>query len=254
MPELPEAEVVTRGLKKYCLGAKVERIEVLEPKILSKECDMSPSWYDKALIQEIRRHGKQILLKLAKDDQTAYMGFRLGMTGQLLRCDAGVSTGEHTHAIVSFMNRPFRIHYRDPRRFGKISLASSMQLFQKGIDPLELNAQGFIKALTPRKGRIKAALMNQTILAGIGNIYANEILFEARIHPHQRADRLSSGRLRELLICIKKMLRLGIQKGGATIRDFRSLDGIPGRFQDYLKDTIACVCSPVETPASHLRS
>jgi formamidopyrimidine-DNA glycosylase len=137
--------------------------------------------------------------------------------------------------MICFVDRPFELHFRDPRRFGKISLLSSLPPTPQGMDPFTIPKATFVKTLAQGRGRIKSALMNQSIIAGIGNIYANEILFEAGIHPHQRIDRLSLNRLGRLFSVMKGVLRRGIQKGGTTIRDFRSLHGLPGHFQDFLK-------------------
>lgn len=235
MPELPETEVVARELKQSCHGACIEKIQILHPEILDKRSDTIQGWYDKAVIHEVKRHGKQILLTLANGKETRYLGIRLGMTGQLLKQDIAAHKVAHTHAVIQFVDRPFKLHFRDPRRFGKILLLSSPLLARQGMDPFTIPKATFIKTLAQSQSRIKSALMNQNIIAGIGNIYANEILFEARIHPHQKMNRLDSKRLGDLFSVMKKVLRRGIQKGGTTIRDFRSLQGLPGRFQEFLK-------------------
>jgi formamidopyrimidine-DNA glycosylase len=235
MPELPETEVVARELAQSCRGACIEKVYILHSEILDKKSDTLRDWYDKAVIHEVKRHGKQILLTVASGQGTRYLGIRLGMTGQLLKQNISASRAAHTHAVICFADRPFELHFRDPRRFGKISLLSSPLSARRGMDPFTVSKATFIKTLARGRGRIKSALMNQGIMAGIGNIYANEILFEAGIHPHQRTDRLASNRLCRLFDVMKKVLRRGIQKGGTTIRDFRSLHGLPGRFQNFLK-------------------
>jgi formamidopyrimidine-DNA glycosylase len=235
MPELPETEVVARELKQSCLGARIEKVQILHPEILDKRSDTIQNWYNKAIIREVSRHGKLILLSMVNGQGARYLGIRLGMTGQLLKQKIAASRIAHTHAVMCFVDRPFELHFRDPRRFGKILLIRSALPVRQGMDPLTIPKTVFIKSLARGRGRIKSALMNQSIIAGIGNIYANEILFEAGIHPHQRMDRLEVSRLGELFNVMKKVLRRGIRKGGTTIRDFRSLHGQPGRFQDFLK-------------------
>ena len=229
MPELPETEVVARALASSCRGACVEKIEILHPEIL-RQSDLKPEWYEKTIIQKIRRHGKHIILTLVREPETGYLAIRLGMTGQLLRRDLNAPRIVHTHAVISFVDRPFELHFRDPRRFGRIFMGSSPLSAWQRADPLTIRKTTFAKIMAQGKGRIKSTLMNQKIIAGIGNIYANEILFEARIHPLQKVNRLSQTRFEDLFRLMKKVLRQGIQKGGATIRDFRSLDGMPGRF------------------------
>jgi formamidopyrimidine-DNA glycosylase len=235
MPELPETEVVARALASSCRGACVKKIEILHPEILDRQSDLRTEWYEKSFIQKIRRHGKHIILTLAKEQESACLGIRLGMTGQLLKKDPGALPAPHTHAVICLINRSIELHFRDPRRFGRIFLCRSPLLSWDGSDPLSLRREAFIEILVGRKGRIKPILMNQKLIAGIGNIYANEILFEAGIHPHQQISRLNTSRLEDLYKAMKKVLRGGIQKGGTTIRDFRSLDGTPGRFQEFLR-------------------
>ncbi|MGH7272962.1 MAG: Fpg/Nei family DNA glycosylase, partial [Nitrospiria bacterium] len=209
--------------------------EILHMGIVGKPSDLKPAWYEKGIIQRVQRHGKHIILTLLKGQETGYLAVRLGMSGQLLRRDRGVLRLAHTHAVISFVDRPFEIHFRDPRRFGRILMLNSLVPIRKGVDPLTLRAATFKEVMIRGKGRIKATLMNQNIIAGIGNIYANEILFEVGLHPQHRVERLNPGRLHDLLIGIKKILRHGIMKGGTTIRDFRSLSGMPGQFQQFLK-------------------
>jgi formamidopyrimidine-DNA glycosylase len=235
MPELPETEVVTREFRHCCQGAMLERIEILHPEIVDRLSDLKPDRYEKTCLQQIERHGKYILMTLVKDQEPRYIGIRLGMSGQLLRRKPGMPRLLHTHVILSLVDRQFEIHFRDPRRFGTLCLLSSPAPIQKGADALGIHLNTFIERLILRKGRAKAVLMNQSLIGGIGNIYANEILFESRIHPDQKMERLVRERVQDLLLGMKKVLRQAIRKGGTTIRDFRSLDEQPGNFQRFLK-------------------
>lgn len=235
MPELPETEVIAKELRDCCLGASIGRIRIFNPSILSRSSDQQPGWYEKALVSEVQRHGKLILLILIRDHATSYIGIRLGMSGRLIRVTPGSAPANHTHAILYLADQPFEIHYRDPRRFGKIFLVTQVRGMIKGVDPLTLGATGFKDLMRRSKARVKAALMNQSLIAGIGNIYANEILFEAGIHPARKVHRLSEEKLQELWACAGRVLRRGIQFGGTTIRDFHSLYGVRGGFQNSLK-------------------
>lgn len=235
MPELPETEVVSRQLRHTCLGACIERIEIFHPEILDRKSDLKPEWYEKSTLRDVQRHGKNMIVVLQNGQETGFLGIRLGMSGQLLKREEGAVPVPHTHAVIRFVDRPFELHFRDPRRFGRISMLSHPAPLQKGSDPLTLQMTAFKEKLVRSKGRIKAVLMNQEILAGIGNIYANEILFEAGLHPNEKVNRIKPDRLKELFLSVRRVLRRGIQNGGTTIRDFRSLDGIPGRFQYLLK-------------------
>jgi formamidopyrimidine-DNA glycosylase len=238
MPELPEAEMIARALAGSCRGACIEKIEILHPQIFDERSDLKPEWYEKAIIQKIERNGKQIILTLLKGKESGYIRIRLGMTGQVLSCDLNAPRVAHTHAVIRFVDGPFELHFRDPRRFGRILMRSSLSSFQQGAEPLTLPLKAFAQLMAQSGARIKWTLMNQKIIAGIGNIYANEMLFEAGIHPHQKANRLSPIGCENLFKAMKKVLRLGIRKRGTTIRDFRSLDGTYGRygrFQKFLK-------------------
>lgn len=235
MPELPETEVVARALASTCLGACVEKIEILHPGILDRQSDLRPEWYEKCVIRKIRRQGKHIIMILEKGQEIGYLGIRLGMTGQLLKRGLNAARRAHTHALIFFVDRPFELHFRDPRRFGRVFMLSSPLPVWQGVDPLTIRRPAFVNILSQCEGRMKSTLMNQKILPGIGNIYANEILFEVKIHPLQKVNRLSLTYLEDLFKAMKKVLRHGIQKGGTTIRDFLSLDGMPGRFQRFLR-------------------
>lgn len=235
MPELPEVEVIARGLRDHCAGARLDRLEMFHPEIVGRLTDEKPEWYCKAVVEKVVRHGKTILLSLEREGERRWAVIRLGMSGQLLKRPRGGPRERHTHAVITFLDRPFELHFRDPRRFGRITLLAAPDAFWQGRDPLQTDAAAFAALLKGRRGRLKGILMNQALFSGIGNIYAGEALFAAGLHPHQPPHRLSRRHFTALRSAVQRVLRSAVRRGGTTIRDFRSLEGLPGRFQHSLK-------------------
>lgn len=235
MPELPETEVVARQLRREFLGARIRRLQILYPAWQNGRCGPDPGWCRSSMVEEVSRHGKNILVQLVRKQETCTLEIHLGMSGRLLKRPPGAPRLAHTHVIITFEDRPDELHFQDPRRFGKVILRSGSDLFRKGKDLLGISYGTFAALLAPRRGRIKALLMNQNVLAGIGNIYANEILFRARIHPERSAGGISSRKLRVLFGAMQEILKKAVLRGGTTFRDFRSLDGTRGSFQECLE-------------------
>ncbi len=235
MPELPEVETLASSVKRACEGAKLDSIEVFRKDILSPLSDENPAWYAKAKVGKVYRHGKTLLFSFQKDKQERVLGVRLGMSGQLLKRCLGEPKQVHTHAAIRFLDRDFEFHYVDARRFGKLFLLKKPDSLMKGIDALKISPKDFVALLAKRTGRIKALLMHQGIIAGVGNIYATEALFASRIHPYQQPNELSEKQLLSLYKAMRKFLLASIRRGGTTIRDFLSLDGNIGTNQKSLK-------------------
>ena len=166
--------------------------------------------------------------------------FHLKMTGQLFFCEAGAPRDKHTHLAITFRDPGRELRFRDVRKFGfamalpTAEAGSAPELSRLGPEPLSLGFAEFRKAFAGRRGRIKARLLDQRIVAGIGNIYADEILYEARIHPETDVSRLGAASWRRLWPAVPKVLRRAIRHHGTTFRDFRGGDGEPGGFQNRL--------------------
>jgi formamidopyrimidine-DNA glycosylase len=238
VPELPEVETVVRCLRRRLVGLKVEKITVFFEPIVRRPDPGGLRSYEGREILRVERRGKMIILELTGG---LSLVFHLKMTGQLLFCPAGEPRDKHTHLAISFQGTPFELRFRDLRKFGFVlavassEAAASPELQGLGPEPLTLGLDAFRAAFAGRKGMIKARLLDQRIVAGIGNIYADECLFEARIHPESEASRLSVRSWRALWSATRSVLRRAIRHRGTTLRDYRDGDGEPGGFQNLLR-------------------
>jgi formamidopyrimidine-DNA glycosylase len=226
MPELPEVETITRALKPRISGRRIVSAEFRCPRIL---CGGDPDEMAAHLagkkILGVRRAGKFILMPL---EGGQFLTIHLGMTGKLL---AGGTPARHTHAIFT-LDRGTLL-YDDQRQFGRIQLTDAMpaRVERLGPEPLEVSLEEFARRASGRKTAIKALLLNQDFLRGIGNIYADEALFRARIHPRTVAGRLRRPRLERLHRAIVEVLAEAIEGGGSSISDYVDPDGRKGWFQ-----------------------
>jgi formamidopyrimidine-DNA glycosylase len=240
MPELPEAEVVARQLQRALPGARVKDCWIGRPDIVRVGLD-TLDWYRGAHIRTVERRGKSIVLGLMRGMETRYFLAELGMTGLLLFQSPNQSYQKHTHVILTLeaasTDLPAaELRYWNPRRFGRVYLLDEDALTRFctrrfGCDPLQVTAEEFLSLVKTRRARVKALFLHQQRIAGIGNIYANEILHRARVHPHAIGSRLSRQTILRLHASMRDVLTKAIQSGGSTIRDFLAPDGTPGRFQ-----------------------
>ncbi len=236
MPELPEAECVARCLRQCIVGSTITSIWVGRRDIVRFGID-SLDWYTGAQIVESERKGKCVILTTRRDGETRYVLAELGMSGLLLFRRAKHALPQHTHLILNLDGGEPEVRYWNARRFGRIHLYDRQELdhflhSRYGPDPLALSFEVFASILRGRRGRLKALLMHQQVIAGIGNIYANEILFDARLHPQRQADRLRSREQRRLFVSMTSILRGAIAAGGSSIQNFKIPDGSQGIFQD----------------------
>ncbi|MBI1792042.1 MAG: bifunctional DNA-formamidopyrimidine glycosylase/DNA-(apurinic or apyrimidinic site) lyase [Acidobacteria bacterium] len=218
MPELPEVETIVRGLAPRLAGRRVENVEVLCRRI-------APRSLSAVAGQTIRAVGRQGKFIVAECDR-GRLSIHLGMTGKLL-LDA--QPGPHTRAIFT-LDRGVLL-YDDIRQFGRIEW-NSRRLARLGPDPIEIEGGPFIERLRARRSMVKPLLLNQSFLRGIGNIYADEALFRARIHPRAIASGLSRARAGRLHAAIREVLLEAIDQGGSSISDYVDADGREGSFQD----------------------
>lgn len=154
----------------------------------------------------------------------------LGMTGRLQVCEPETEVEKHTHAIVK-LSSGRELRFVDPRRFGRLSVAQAGDFDATGIEPLEIKFEAFSKLFRGRKTPIKSALLNQKLLRGVGNIYADESLFRAGIRPRRRAASISRDQLRKLHFAIQEVLKEAILLGGSSVSDYVNSDGEEGFFQ-----------------------
>lgn len=236
MPELPEVETIVRGLSKILIGLEIASARLLCPKICR---DADPSSINRITgkkIIAIRRRGKMICLD-CEGDLTLLI--HLGMTGQLFCAFPDQPMDKHTHFLLSFENFRQELRFRDVRKFGFLSCLFSNQAFGQnrlvrlGPEPLEIEYRDFVFLFKGRKARLKSLLLDQSFIAGIGNIYADEILFQAQLHPLQSSRSLGKAELKRLWRAVRNVLRHAIEHKGSSIRDYRDSKSQKGRFQDY---------------------
>ena len=224
MPELPEVETVTRSIARI-VGRRIVSAEFTCVRILHGDPDRMSSLLAGRRIRGVRRRGKFIVIDLEGGD---CFTVHLGMTGKLL---LGGAPGRHTHAVVNLDRGVLR--YEDQRQFGRLEVSRGLpaRVEKLGPEPLEVTEAEFAARLKRRKGRIKGVLLDQRFIRGVGNIYADEALFRAGIHPLAIGARLRSDRVKRLRAAIVEVLTEAIEKGGSSISDYVDAEGRKGFFQ-----------------------
>lgn len=236
MPELPEAETIARGLRQNILGRRVAAVHFIRPEILRNPSAAPVSAIVGRRITDVFRRGKRVLVKL---DNDLTLVFALGMTGQLTVARTSSACPRHTHLRVALDRGARELRFRDVRRFGGVWILpdgatggefNGRALGALGPDPLVIRIPQF-RGLLRRKRQIKALLLDQSVIAGLGNIYCDEALHRASIHPTTRAETLGPDQAAALLRGIRTVLREAIRRGGSTLSDFLDANGRPGYFQ-----------------------
>ncbi|MGB7296603.1 MAG: bifunctional DNA-formamidopyrimidine glycosylase/DNA-(apurinic or apyrimidinic site) lyase [Candidatus Aminicenantales bacterium] len=238
MPELPEVETIVRCLRPHLCGLQVRSVLALFPPIVRDPGLCPPEQIVNRRVSGLRRRGKMILVDFSGG---LTLIIHLKMTGQLVFCGQNTLPDKHTHFVVRFRGSRRELRFRDVRKFGFIRLVrtaeleGTRELCLLGPEPLGLDRSAFIEHLRGRRGRLKSLLLNQRVLAGIGNIYADEILYEACLHPQTDVSRLGRRRLERLWVAVSKILTEAIAFKGTTVRDFRDGFGVVGSFQNRLR-------------------
>ena len=243
MPELPEVETVRRGLLPAMEGVVIERADVNRPDLRWPFPDRMADRLTGARVTALRRRSKYILADLSTDETLI---IHLGMSGRILISGDPLGQFHHTHPapekhdhVVFHMANGARIIFNDARRFGAMDLAPTENVYQHpllanlGPEPLgnSFDEPYLVARLKGRNTPIKSALLDQRIVAGLGNIYVCEALFRAHISPLRKAGRLSANRAASLVPIIRQVLSEAIQAGGSSLRDYRQTDGELGYFQ-----------------------
>ncbi|HUQ49713.1 MAG TPA: bifunctional DNA-formamidopyrimidine glycosylase/DNA-(apurinic or apyrimidinic site) lyase [Terriglobales bacterium] len=239
MPELPEVETVANGLNRRVTGDVIETVWLGDkPRLFKSPVEEIIRTLEKKKIKGVRRVGKHIVVDLQNRASTSKMSqwiVHLGMTGRFVVCDPANELAKHTHAIVK-LESGRELRFVDPRRFGKIAVVTSEEGFTgPGTEPLTIEAEDFINLFRGRKTPIKAALLNQKLLHGVGNIYADESLFRSGIRPKKQAGRLTKGELKKLHAALKTVLKEAIKAGGSSVSDYVDSVGEEGLFQLKLR-------------------
>jgi formamidopyrimidine-DNA glycosylase len=246
MPELPEVETVARGLRKTILGRRILSITLGKTDFIDDPVALEQHLPGRQ-IDAVERYGKFMLLRLSAvqgadrapangDAAPASLLVHLGMTGQLAPIPADYPREKHTHVCL-LLSDGRELRYTDARRFGRIAyltealLAEELQGF--GIDPLEMSKEEFGSRIRGRHARIKALLLDQGVLRGVGNIYADESLWRAKVHPARLGAQLSLKQAGILRRVLQEILRKAIVMRGSSISDFLDATGEPGEYQRH---------------------
>lgn len=242
MPELPEVETVRRTLEHLILQKKIVTIKVLYASIIEGDQKIFIDSLVGRSFQEIDRIGKYLIFKM---DDIAFIS-HLRMEGKFLLCRPQDPVSKHDHLIFE-LDDGSELRYHDTRKFGRMKLChrenyrQEMPLSKLGPEPFDAVLEDIYQRFKRKSSAIKTVLLDQTILAGIGNIYANEICYQLHIDPRTPANRLSKKRVNELILVASEILNSAIQQGGTTIHSFSS-NGIDGLFQVQLKVHMALQC------------
>lgn len=245
MPELPEVETVVRGLSRTVVGDRVESVWIGDkPQPLKSPAQEIAAALEGARLAAVRRAGKHIVFDLERRGRpSGHWTVHLGMTGRLLVTAHGADLEKHTHMLARLASGR-ELRFVDARRFGR--LAVTRATFEApGTEPLEISAEAFAALFRGRNTPIKSALLNQKLLRGVGNIYADESLFRAGIRPRRRACRLRRAELARLHHALREVLEEAIAAGGSTVSDYVDSAGDEGMFQlelrVYQREGEACV-------------
>jgi formamidopyrimidine-DNA glycosylase len=241
MPELPEVETVARGLRRRALGRRLAEVVVRHAGIIVGAPEDFAARLEGRRIAAVRRKGKVVAAELDAGDGRApeFLIIRLGMTGQLTVQPASAPLEPHTHVLMPLDDGKEEIRYTDARRFGNLRALTreEMQaLFASlGPDAQHAGEAQFLRSMRGRRGALKSWLMNQQALAGLGNIYADEALFESRLHPLAQPGRLKVEQAQRLLRAVRHVLARAVRAQGTSFRDYVDIEGRPGRFAMRLK-------------------
>ncbi len=230
MPELPEVETIVQGLKRTVSQQRIEQIRIYDPKVAKM---LAGEHITGRRIINIRRRGKYIIFELSEG---LNLIVHLRMSGRLLYQQNEPQSARWVRAVIKLDNG--FLLFQDRRRLGVIELSRYDDLACRlGVEPLspEFNLDYLHQKLTGSRRPIKVLLMDQTIIAGIGNIYAQEILFAAGIHPKRQALSLNDDEIERLAETTKNVLTLALEHQGTTVSDFQNADAIEGSFQNLLK-------------------
>jgi len=231
MPELPEVETIKNEISPFVVGRKILGVDILWDGMVKQPS--VPEFRARVTGREITglsRRGKYLFFHLDKGDDVLMMHMK--MTGALLVNPEG---SRFTRAVIH-LDKGIDIHFSDPRKFGKMWLEKDENAVTEKLGPEPLDADFTVKTLTgilkKRTAPVKAVLLDQALIAGIGNMYADEALFDARIHPARPANKLTPNEYKKLHASIRKVLFKGIEKKGASVRDYIRPGGEPGTAHD----------------------
>ena len=237
MPELAEVETVRNTLKKRILNKKIQAVKVIYNKML----DNNESYFKDCLInnefKDILRRGKWLIFEL----NDYYLLSHLRMEGKFFIKDSDEEINKHEHVIITFLDNT-DLRYHDTRKFGRMKIVKKEELWnteeikKQGIEPIDdkLSVDYLLEKYKNKKMPIKTALLDQEIISGLGNIYADEVLFASKINPLKKTSDLTNIDCERIIKSAKKILLKAIEEGGTTIKSYTSSLGVYGNYQNYL--------------------
>jgi formamidopyrimidine-DNA glycosylase len=246
MPELPEVETVARGLRRAILGRRIVSVTLGKTDFIDDPVALEQHLPGRE-IEAVERYGKFMLLRLSAaavgdrcptngDALQASLLVHLGMTGQIAPWPAAQPREKHTHVCL-LLDDGRELRYTDARRFGRIAYLTEKPLAEEllgfGADPLEVSEEEFASRIHGRRARIKALLLDQSVLRGVGNIYADESLWRAKIHPARTGGQLNKKQAGTLRRVLQEILKKAIVMRGSSISDFLDAEGEPGDYQRH---------------------
>jgi formamidopyrimidine-DNA glycosylase len=249
VPELPEVETIARGLRPVLVGRVIIGVSILGPHLVPNLKENFQQKLTGKRILDVHRRGKILIIEL---DNMHRLAFHLRMTGRLGLMPLGEKPEKpekHIHLLLALDDQT-SLFFQDKRKFGTCGLFAAGELetwlfyASLGPEPLALDKDDFAARLTEKKGQIKGLLLDQRCIAGIGNIYADESLFRAGIHPATTADKLTLEQMYKLHAAVQDVLTEAIAGGGSSIRDYRTAAGLVGSFQEtfqvYGRKSLPC--------------
>jgi formamidopyrimidine-DNA glycosylase len=246
MPELPEVETVARGLRQAILGRRILSVTLGKTDFIDDPVALEEHLPGRQ-IEAVERYGKFMLLRLSAasgtnrvpcngDAAPASLLVHLGMTGQLAASPASQPREKHTHVCL-LLDDGRELRYTDARRFGRIAYLTegplAKELIGFGADPLEVSQKEFVSRIRSHRARVKALLLDQGVLRGVGNIYADESLWRAKVHPARLGTNLSQQHAKTLHRVLREILEKAIVMRGSSISDFLDATGEPGEYQRH---------------------
>jgi formamidopyrimidine-DNA glycosylase len=259
VPELPEVETVVRDVRPHLVG---RRIKSVVPSELPLRRRWAAEWASHLVgrrVEAVERRGKWIIIRLTRD---TFLIVHLGMTGQLRVMSATEPVAPHTHLVFGLSPGKQELRFRDVRRFGSATLLTGTDALEQffaraglGPEPFDMPAAHWWKRLTATKRCLKAILLDQRVVAGVGNIYADESLFQARLHPGRLGAEISKPQADRLRRAIGTVLNRAIDLRGSSIRDYVGGSGQKGNFQERFRvyQRAGQPCPRCGTPIARIR-
>jgi formamidopyrimidine-DNA glycosylase len=240
VPELPEVETVVRDLRPCLSGRRLTTVHQTSRQAL--RIPWRPAWRTAVAgqcVENVERRGKWILTAL---ENGSFLVIHLGMTGQLTVVPSATPRADHTHLIFALDDGAEQLRFRDIRRFGSVTLFPTQQAVEDyftaarlGPEPFDIDSIYWRQALAGTKRSVKAVLLDQQVIAGVGNIYADEALFEARLHPARRGCDLDARAAANLRRAVATVLRRAIERRGSSIRNYVGGSGLQGAYQNEFR-------------------